>query len=61
MKSLTKNWKTSVAGLIGILTVYAVSQHWISKDTATAIGTLAGSLGLLAAKDGNVTGGTKQQ
>lgn len=61
MKSLTANWKTTLAGLVGVLTVFAVSQHWISQDTAAAIGTLSVSLGLVAAKDGNVTGGTKPQ
>lgn len=61
MKSISKNWKTSLSGLIGLLTVFAISQHWITQTTAEAIGTLAVSSGLVAAKDGNVTGGTKQQ
>lgn len=61
MKSLTKNWKTTAAGLIGLLTVGALSQHWITPETAAAIATLSTSLGLVVAKDGNVTGGTKQQ
>lgn len=61
MKSVTKNWKTTAAGLIGVVTLFALSQHWITQQTATDIGLLAGSLGLVAAKDGNVTGGTNQQ
>jgi hypothetical protein len=61
MKSLLKNWKTTLAGLIGILTMVGTSTGVISKEVAGAIVTIATSLGLLAAKDGNVTGGTTQQ
>jgi hypothetical protein len=56
-----KNWKTTLAGLIGILTMVGTSTGVISKEVAGAIVTIATSLGLLAAKDGNVTGGTTQQ
>lgn len=58
MKSVAKNWKTTVAGIIGLLTVMAVSQKWITPEVAGAIGTIATSLGLVAAKD---TDGTKPQ
>lgn len=56
-----KNWKTTVAGFIGIAITVATSMHWITADVAAAITTIAVSLGLIAAKDSNVTGGTKQQ
>ena len=56
-----KNWKTTLAGVIVAATGIAVSLHYISQEVATAIITIAGALGLVAAKDGNVTGGTTPQ
>ena len=54
-----KSWKTTLAGVIVALTGAAVAMHWINSDVAAAIGTIAGALGLVAAKDHNVTGGTQ--
>lgn len=61
MASLFKNWKTTLAGLISVVTVIGSSLGFLQHDQATMITALAASFGLMAAKDGNVTGGTKQQ
>lgn len=60
MESLFTNWKTSSAG-IGALIMVAFkfyTTHQIGAEDITAV--LVG-FGLLAAKDLNVTGGTKEQ
>lgn len=58
---MIKNWKTTLAGAIVLLTGIAVTMKWITPEVAAAIGTIATSIGLAVAKDGNVTGGTVQQ
>lgn len=60
-KRLIKNWKTTLAGAVVAGTGIATALHFITNETAAAIMTIAGSLGLLAAKDDNVTSGTKAQ
>lgn len=54
------NWKTTIPGVIALVTV--VWNTWQSKtlDWANLQNALIG-LGLVAAKDWNVTGGTKGQ
>lgn len=56
MKSIFKNWKTSLAGLIsaGAVIVPALAPQY--APIAKQILGLALSLGLIAAKDGNKTG-----
>ena len=56
-----KSWKTTLAGAIVLLTGVAVTMKWITSDVATAVITIAGALGLVAAKDSNVTGGSTPQ
>jgi hypothetical protein len=56
-----KSWKTTLVAILTALTGAAVALHYISSDTAAAIATILVSLGFVAAKDNNVTGGTKQQ
>jgi hypothetical protein len=56
MGTLLKNWKTTLAGLVGILTVVGPAMGWITHDQALSIGALAASFGLIAAKDSNVSG-----
>lgn len=56
-----KSWKTTLAGVITAGTAISLAMGWISPQVAAAIGGLAVSLGLVSAKDSNVTGGTKQQ
>jgi hypothetical protein len=56
MKSIVKNWKTTLAGLFGIAGVVVplvLPQYAGPLQQATA---LAVSLGLIVAKDGNKTG-----
>lgn len=56
-----KSWKTTVSGIaIGFIAL-ATAMHWINAEQATAISAALASFGLMAAKDSNVTGGTKQQ
>ena len=54
------NWKTTIPGVIALVTV--VWNTWQSKtlDWANLQNALIG-LGLVAAKDWNVTGGSKPQ
>lgn len=61
MKNLLSNWKTTLAGLITLATTVGTSLHFMTVEQASAVMAVAISFGLLAAKDGNVTGGTKQQ
>ena len=55
-RSLLKNWKTSVVGLVAIAS--AIISTWLPQyadELNKVIGILTG-LGLLAAKDANKTG-----
>ena len=61
MDFIKKNWKTALAGLIGIAVQILPQLGVIDQQTANAISVIAASLGLVAAKDSNVTGGTKPQ
>lgn len=57
------NWKTGLAGILAVLP-QLLHYFWptiITSETAYAISGVLVSLGLIAAKDSNVTGGTKQQ
>ena len=61
MKSWMKNWKTTLAGLAALLTVAAKLLNDPSSFEMTDVGVVAGAIGLLKAKDGDVTGGTRPQ
>ena len=58
-----KNWKTSLSGILALLpaVLHAVIPGIVSSDVAVQLSTLFASLGLFAAKDKNVTGGSVQQ
>ena len=56
-----KSWKTTVAGIAIAAVAAATALHYITGDQATAILGALAALGLVSAKDGNVTGGTKKQ
>lgn len=63
---ITINWKTSAAGLAMIFTVLADVLHGLTTQGANInwqvdFTALVTGIGLLAAKDSNVTGGTKAQ
>lgn len=54
-----KSWKTTIAGLIVAGVALSIYMGWITPDQGTAIMGAAAAVGLVAAKDSNVTGGTK--
>ena len=58
-----KNWKTTFAGVFAIVPVilHALFPTVVTVEVAASITSVFISLGLIAAKDSNVTGGTKQQ
>lgn len=59
MKNILKNWKTTLAGVIVGGVGIALSLKYITPEVAASIITIAGALGLVAAKDGNQTGVSK--
>ena len=60
MKFNFKNWKTTLAGIVAIVIQLGpiVAPKYITPVVANTISTIAASLGLMTAKDFNVTGGT---
>jgi len=58
MKNLTLNWKTTLGGAVAILIQIGpiLFPKTITPQVANSISALAVALGLVAAKDGNVTG-----
>lgn len=56
MKS--KSWKTTISG--AMLCAFAIVLFIIEKPIEGGLAAMAG-IGLLSAKDGDVTGGTRQQ
>ena len=62
-----KNWKTTSAGILAIVggvtgLVFSIIHKTITEASVTGcITTILGGVGLLFAKDFNVTGGTTQQ
>ena len=57
---MMNNWKTTLAGIASLVTV-AFSFVNNGNVSGTDIAAITAALGLLFAKDHNVTGGTKQQ
>lgn len=58
---LLKNFKTGLAAAVVVGTMVAPYTGVITKEQATEIRAAAVAIGLVVAKDYNVTGGTKQQ
>ena len=57
MSNILKNWKTSAAGALMILTgIGSLAGVKTGIDPNAALATIMGGFGLLFAKDGNVTG-----
>jgi len=58
-----KSWKTGLAGVLAILPqlLHYFMPTAVTMETANILSGLFVSLGLVAAKDSNVTGGTRQQ
>lgn len=53
-----KNWKTTISGLGAIISGIALI---VKGDIAGGVTAVITGIGLVAAKDSNVTGGTTQQ
>lgn len=52
------NWKTTLSGIASIITgIVAILNNHVTEGIAAIVA----GVGLLAAKDSNVTGGTKRQ
>lgn len=51
-----KNWKTTLAGLVTGLVAAATALHYISPEQATAIMGALTAIGLIVAKDNDVSG-----
>jgi hypothetical protein len=62
-----KSWKTTMAGILAIVggvtgLIFAVTSHTINQATVTgAVTAILTGIGLIFAKDFNVTGGTNPQ
>jgi hypothetical protein len=61
MKFIAANWKTTLAGIIVVACAGVAATYPQYAGECKLILSIAGGLGLVAAKDGNVTGGTSQQ
>lgn len=67
MKSISKNWKTTVAGAAAVLGAVAhllngfANGDWSMSSLTTDMTAISAGIGLLFAKDGNVTGGDTRQ
>lgn len=67
LKSFSINWKTTWAGLtaiglgIGAIAGMAKSGVWEGNALLAAFSSISSGVGLIFAKDGNVTGGTVPQ
>lgn len=58
---MTKNWKTTAAGVMVAILAAATYFGWLTEEQGTSIMGLLTALGLFAAKDNNVTGGDVKQ
>jgi hypothetical protein len=54
--SALKNWQTSAAGVVVILTLLGPAFGWITPKQAEAVAACAAGLGLVASKDSNKSG-----
>ncbi len=59
MKSLFINWKTTLSGVVTIISLAGAYTGFLTPVQVAAINGIAQAFGFLGAKDGNVTGGTK--
>jgi uncharacterized membrane protein len=60
---MIKSWKTTLAGVLSIAPqlLHAFFPTVVTAEVANSLTSLFVALGLIAAKDGNVTGGTTPQ
>lgn len=57
---MTTNWMTSLPGVI-LVALGIIGMKWANVDAVTGSAIITAGLGLIAAKQFNVTGGTKEQ
>ena len=58
---VTTSWKTSIAGIFVAVLGYLKMTNHIDVNLFNLLMTIGIAVGLLSAKDSNVTGGTKSQ
>lgn len=56
-----KNWKTTAAGVLVAFLALATYFGWLTEEQGMSITSVLTALGLIAAKDNNVTGGDVKQ
>jgi hypothetical protein len=56
-----KNWKTTLAGIAVAAIAAATALNWLTIEQGMSITAALVAVGLIAAKDNNVTGGTVKQ
>jgi len=56
MNTITKNWKTTLGGIILVVCVGVAHVYPQYAGIAQAVATGAVGFGLIAAQDGNITG-----
>jgi len=56
MKNVTKNWRTTLAGIIVGGAAVAVALGYITAEVGAQITSVCIALGLIVSKDGNKTG-----
>lgn len=65
MKNVFVNWKTTSTGILmvlaGLAGLFGIKTGAVPMSPEAAVSSILGGLGLIFAKDGNVTGGTTQQ
>lgn len=59
IKFLIEDWETSVLGIVIATTAFLVNKNVIDNETAIYIGSIAGSIGLILAKQSKKTKKTK--
>lgn len=55
------SWKTTLGGIIAAVAALGPIVHMMTTEQSVALLGVAAAWGLIAAKDSNVTGGTKKQ
>jgi hypothetical protein len=56
---MTKNWKTTLLGILGGALILATSKGWIDKEISAFVGSSLVAIFGLVSKDFNVSGRTE--